>query len=1091
MQLFVGDEIEDLAELAFLENITSKLQQYDRSAIILANFHCVGRQIDFVVATGSGAALFEIKSSVRPLKGAENGPWGREKSDGNWEDCSSGYQQALNAKNRLRDEMGKFKPIGKYYPSAFVVFPFGVPKGSQLGGGDFKVWVDRNDLVEQWLTLDEDFTWSLNDWSKFAERMSLKRADVASILAGQKNARQRAVLARYMAAFKDEYATQPWNWLSESEDQIASIREGLKSPHGLVIHGPSGCGKTLLAKRIACELTDQGSPCLFIAASEFTGDWRACLMREMAMLSNDSGQDVLMAMRAQSAPAYLVFDGLNELNHSIQARALRGMSALSRKFGFRIIVTHQNPPPQSLKALACFSLAPPSQALKRRIAEASGNLLNAAAVATLDAVGSGFEAYIIGELGNLESSIDTRPRLIDQFIRRRLSTHARDGSRACRHLAFEMTERIAFSISEIDLDDLFCEIGVTGSTVDALFENGLLARRGARVTFRHEIIQTACAAFRLAHLAVSNPSGMGRLFSSATHNYLAHDALSAIESVESCRVVLETVTDSELLAQAAIGRLGAIAQIAGEQLLLETKSSALNEISVVRLQYAGEGESKHIQWDPLTVSPRSPEEIARLRALGLLTVRGSALPNYLELCRAVDGRLNEERQRLSDLASLYKSPIKSDAFALAYGYGFGRPNIGFTTIASTLQSSFGMDRVVAALPLPSLLSSTSGEAYFYLETKRRVQTFWSNEEFAIQLCEFLEQRFRYEPYHLKLASLDACLGLQDIQPETRSRLQAAVHEILASTQNWAISTQAIDILRMTGALDNEAQEHRHFVRSQIEEVLTTSDMADGDRASMALSLYVGQFDHPYSTAYCEEWNCLSESQKKFLLRWAIKSPNLKNGLSLNWIVQEVAELGDPEDVELLRPFTLLPEANSFLPDDAMSAFCTACRAFGLHRVALSDIDPTGDRDRVLIQFRRLLSHLDADASAVAPIDIWEELAKLPLDKVLKCLAVLQRALNYWCPQSEQRLFGPVNIVERFAKECLLLSRRFVDAGKPTIQSGDQAILGTSADRIAFQIIENFGDRTDLERLRKANFRSEWAGYAVSAIRVLDSMREIG
>lgn len=1086
IQLFVGDGIEDPAELAFLENVAKALKQSGRSAVLLANFQCAGRQIDCVVAKGSRAALFEIKTSVTPMKGEINGAWQREKADGNWVACTNGYQQALNAKNRLRDEMSRFKRIESYYPSAFVVFPFGVPVGSRLTEGDFKVAVDRNDLVLRWLTEQGGLTWSLDDWVAFAARLSLKRIDLANVLASSKNKKRRETLERYMLAFTDEHSVLGLTWLPESDDQIASIQQKILSPHGAVIHGPSGCGKTLLAKWIACKLTGRGSPCFFISAKDFSGDWRACLTREVALLTDDSVQDVLEAMRAAPVPTYLVLDGLNELDNASQTQALRGVNALARKFGFRILVTSQHAMPTSLKALASIAITPPSQFLKRKIAEASGNRLNDAAIDTLGAVKSGFEAFIVGELGALQSGVETRPRLVDQFIRACLGAFARDGSRACRRLAFELSERVAFSISEVELDDLFWEIGVSIPTVDALFENGVLVRRGERVSFRHEIIQSGCAAFRLAQKAAEDPAGMGQLLSSATHAYLAHDVLSAFESVDACSALLRTVMDSDLIAQAASGRLGAVAQIAADTLLAETKSSVLEEISTARLQFAGEDGAKYIEWDPATICYRSPEEIARLRALGLMTLRGYAVSTYLELCREIDARLSEERQRLSYLAQRYESPIKSDSFALAHGYGFSGAALGFTTIASTLQSSFGEDPKVDGPPPASLLSCTPSEAYFYLESKRYAQDFWDKGNFADQLLEFLEKRFHYEPYHLKLASLDACLRLGDINSEREDRLRSAVRDILENTQNWAISTQAIEVLSMMGWLDADAQEHRHVVRDNINIVLKDGDIPAGDRAELALSLYIGQFDHPYSTAYCEEWNSLADLERKHLMRWTIRSESLKKSLSLNWVVQEVAEFDDPNDVDLLRPFTLFPDAKSFQPDDAMSAFCVACRALGRHGTPLPDVEPASDGQRALAVFRQLLHQIDLCTSQATTAELWNQLIAQSPQCVLGCLADVQKALNHWSPAAEEKRFGPVSIVNRYPKECLALSRRFVDAAQPSVgYRGERAFRG-SGDALAFQIIAKHGDRTDLNRLRSANSLGDWAQYAIVAIRALDS-----
>ena len=205
IRVFVGDLIGDPTELAFIESFTKALKQSGKSATLLANFQCAGRQIDCVVATDSSAALFEIKSSVTPLRGDINGAWEKQKPDGNWAVYKNGYQQALNAKNRLRDEMGRFDAIESYYPSAFVVFPFGVPVGSELTEGDYKVAVGGNDLAERWLAEHGGLTWSQDDWTGFAKRLSLRRVDLASVLAGPKNEKQRETLARYMSAFQDEH----------------------------------------------------------------------------------------------------------------------------------------------------------------------------------------------------------------------------------------------------------------------------------------------------------------------------------------------------------------------------------------------------------------------------------------------------------------------------------------------------------------------------------------------------------------------------------------------------------------------------------------------------------------------------------------------------------------------------------------------------------------------------------------------------------------------------------------------------------------------------------------------------------------------
>lgn len=1091
LRVYIGDTVENAGERRFLEDISAVIERGGGNAVVLANFQCAGRQIDFVIATESGAALFEVKSSNTPLRGQINGDWEKEKQDGNWTLYRNGYQQALNAKNRLRDEMRKFKEIGGYYPAAFVTFPFGLAEGSELTRGDNKVAVQREDLVSTWLNGRGGFAWSLNDWERFAESLSLKRVEIAGAIANADDEHRREILARYKSAFLDEHAPQASEWLPESEDDRSSVWNKLNSPHGAFIHGPSGCGKTLLTKSIACRLTESGSPCVLVSAKEYSGDWRACLRREVGLLIDDSIQELLAIFRNGRAPTYLILDGLNELDADSQARAVRGIGALARKFGFRIIVTSQLPPPRSLKALTAIEVLYPSAPLKRAIAESSGKHLNSPAIEALSAVKSGFEASIVGQIGALDSGFETRPRLVDQFIRSQLGEFARDGSRACRYLASLLSNRIAFSIGEVELDDLLLEVGVSVSALDALFNSGLLVRRGGRVSFRHEILQSACAAFELSRKVSENPETMGHVLSLTRFAYLAKDVVSALESPEICTKFLSSVTDSGLIAQAAIGNLGAIAKQAAETLVEETTSSVIEEISCARLTLTGEDASKVVGWEPSSLSKRTDAEISRLRALGRIFLQGQKLPTYLEMCRLIDARLTVERKRLFDDAKRYNVAIKSGGFALAHNYGFCSSEIGFTTIAATIRSSFG-DRRLEDQCLPaSLLPLSSSEIYFFLESKRYARDCWDNEDFSVQLCEFLERRFRYEPYHLQLTALDACLGLWEISTERKERLISAVQDILENTRNWAISTQAIDILRSFGALDDDVQNHRAIVRENIQSVLSGHQISLKDRADLALGVYVGQFDHALSTAYCEEWNALTEEQHKSMLRWAIRSDGLARSLGYAWIVHELSEFDDPTDIETLKKVTELPDPKSSHPQDSISAFLVACRVFGRHNTELPKSEVSKDVGAVAFSVFGEIMHIIGQGHAVGRShEVWMQLNTLPADRVLGCLGDIQSALDYWPPESnEAALFSRLNFVQSFPEFCLGLSRRFLDDMNPALGYRGEKSTSDRHDALAFQIIEKYGDREDIDRLRKAMSVPKWEKHAISVIRKLDTIAE--
>ncbi|MFG1352768.1 hypothetical protein, partial [Xanthobacter autotrophicus] len=69
----------------------------------------------------------EIKQSRSPVRGAENGSWERRDASGTWRPYGNGYRQALEGKNALRSAMSSIKPVGNFYPDAWVIFFGGLP----------------------------------------------------------------------------------------------------------------------------------------------------------------------------------------------------------------------------------------------------------------------------------------------------------------------------------------------------------------------------------------------------------------------------------------------------------------------------------------------------------------------------------------------------------------------------------------------------------------------------------------------------------------------------------------------------------------------------------------------------------------------------------------------------------------------------------------------------------------------------------------------------------------------------------------------------------------------------------------------------
>jgi hypothetical protein len=231
--------------------LASAVQWLERQAIpfvVLANVHIGGRQIDCIVATAQSVSVVEVKSSYLPVRGDLNGNWARLHASGEWRPYPNAYQQALAAKNALRDAMIAVKPVGNFYPDGHVVFTSGFADGSQVTEGDFKVRVATLDRFLSGLKAQGTAPWSLNDWQAFATKLALTRVSVDEAIASPEARELAEVLKQYNAAFATEYGRDAARWLPEDSEQRGGLLAAATTGAGCFITGASGCGKTLMAK---------------------------------------------------------------------------------------------------------------------------------------------------------------------------------------------------------------------------------------------------------------------------------------------------------------------------------------------------------------------------------------------------------------------------------------------------------------------------------------------------------------------------------------------------------------------------------------------------------------------------------------------------------------------------------------------------------------------------------------------------------------------------------------------------------------------------------------------------------------------------
>ena len=313
------------------------------------------------------------------------------------------------------------------------------------------------------------------------------------------------------------------------------------------------------------------------------------------------------------------------------------MKALARRYGAQLVVTSQGKRPDAIKGLAGVDVPRPSLDLKRDIARALSPTLSDAAEQVIEAVKSGLEARIVGELQGELGPNATRSNLIDQYIRKRLGAKARTGFAALRSFALQLFSQLSYSAAETTFDNVMLANGLDDEQCEILLSSGLLERRAGRVSFAHEMFLHGCAAQAYVQLAQSDASAVAKTLNTAFAETLAHDVLASIDDEPTAAGILTTCTNPDILATAAMGASGPVARSAAERILAQATSRILSDIAGMSLQLNTSDGAASVEWNELP--DHSEEEIAQFKALGIAAKHGSMVEEDVRLCRAMDDRL--------------------------------------------------------------------------------------------------------------------------------------------------------------------------------------------------------------------------------------------------------------------------------------------------------------------------------------------------------------------------------------------------------------------------------------------------------------------
>ena len=514
IEIYIGDSVRYASERAVLERVVHLLSAARQPAIILANVSIDGQQIDAVVATGSLALVVESKAFNRPVKGGENGPWQVRLASGQWKNFRNPYLQAREAALAVRDAMGAFNGSDAPYPGAAVVFVPALPSGSEAFPGDFKVSVTGLDGLEAPLRSTQRSAWPIERWRAFATHLRLTPVSSVAAACDRSLAEAEALVRQYSAAYEHTYADPvsvvPFPCRTD-EDSISSddvVRRVAEGQAEFLVQGPSGCGKTLLAGQAGRAFAARGGVAVTLPIRDYAGSLKSLLDREVGLLIGQPATTLLGAARLANRPLLFVVDGYNECVPSEQPSLSRGLAALARRYQANLLVTSQCPVARSdLLPLHAITVAPAAPETKTAIAlnVTGGDSLPEQLKPLLESVTTGLEARLIGEVGRDLGGGKSRYALFDLFARKRLAEAATDGIALLSRIAGWLSERIAFSLSNRDLDRLLDEHHMPSVLADRLHAAGLLTRRGDRVSFVHELFLDAFAAEHVLRHAAGDP----------------------------------------------------------------------------------------------------------------------------------------------------------------------------------------------------------------------------------------------------------------------------------------------------------------------------------------------------------------------------------------------------------------------------------------------------------------------------------------------------------------------------------------------------------------------------------------------------------
>lgn len=1087
IRLFIGERIEHASDRDVLVTVCDILEKGTGWAYIFANFNVNGRQVDVAVFSATTTLIIEAKGYTLPIKGGVNGRWTQVGPYGSRK-LRNGYTQALDAKNALRDSMVELFGTLSGYPNALLAITPAIPSGSSLPPSDFKVKSGGLDAIKIALGSISEALLSEDQCQALAAHLNLEGVSGIDAAIDETVLISERTVSCYESAFLEYHGPTGARLLQDQyllDDKLISasniLKKAMSSQSALLIRGPSGCGKSLLSARIATECMQAGLLPIHIQGKDFEGKLQKIIDAELLLLGA-SVRDVLRASRLLVRHIVLFIDGYNECPEHLQIALTRSIQAFSLRYGAGVVITSQGAlARQELLPVEEIQVRPPQHALKSQIAKLSQedeNFMNCQAL--LKIALSGLEAELIGQAATSLPAGASTFVLFDTVARMRLGSFATAGIRALSGFAEELISQTAFSMSIREFDRFCDATSVTDTTRHAILDSRLVLQRGHRLSFSHEMFFYAFIAESAIRVALTDSERVQAFLRSPRFTGSKTLIVGAMEDDSTLRDILEKTTDRGILESCVRGECGDTARRIVKAKLDVIIAEMIAEISGLRFLLNGEG------WHSCSIETGVNRPILSkfevfLPAIGWLLMQGVYLEKIMTACRVMDEKIAEANRDLYEEAIAKKVPLRHEIFSQAYVFN---RKIALSQLVSFVHSgglSFRHSpggKFSEALKKSWKEASTHSEFYVILGiTKFTKQASWA-APCVLNLLKHLKSL----PYHLQLDTIDFCVHLNNVDDSVKAKMILALEDSIDKLGIF-MNSLILDALKGLGGLDAEEENYRAVVLKELESVFSESGTQSEARA---WNIFSRQFDHPYDSIYWEEINNLARDHKQEFLFKSLKGASTEYVLFVRTLISQLAKFGDPAVSEAIEPWLTLPAKRSVMPQDAVEVFFAAHEAMGILGLPL----PTNTTSPV---------DIDQAMQACGELTYWAcKLNNSELESSPQTLNARTTLLTYSATASAGALWSStsrmlsmdgarVNVATRYPKTALAICRDALTNHESQKTYHEHGLMNDRASIASFsiQVIGQFGDADDLQRLRSLCDEEELGHEALNAIQKIE------